>query len=149
MKSQDRPSAAQATRAGQDVIAAIGRLRRAILHVASDETLSAAQTSVIALLGKNGAATASALAGIEGVRPQSMTTTLAALDGMGFIDRHADPNDGRRQIITLSRAGEAQFNGARSARHAWVTEQIRTTLTPEETRTLVAAAELMQRLARS
>jgi DNA-binding MarR family transcriptional regulator len=59
-----------ATRAGQDIISMIGRLRRRIREVSTSDDLSPAQTSVLVLLGKNGAATASALATAEGVRPQ-------------------------------------------------------------------------------
>ncbi|GAA3207921.1 hypothetical protein GCM10020256_04010 [Streptomyces thermocoprophilus] len=47
--------------------------------------------SALTLIGKHGAATASALASAEGVRPQSMATTLAALRQQGLIERGPDP----------------------------------------------------------
>jgi DNA-binding MarR family transcriptional regulator len=135
-----------ATRAGQDIISMIGRLRRRIREVSTSDDLSPAQTSVLVLLGKNGAATASALATAEGVRPQSMATTLTALERQGLIQRHADPHDGRRQLVTLTAEGEAVFNGNRAARQEWLISRIRHTLTPAETRTLIEAAALLDRL---
>jgi len=138
----------EAMRAGQDVIAALERVRRAVRAIASDDALSGPQMSALTLLGKNGAATTTALAAIEGVRSQSMSTTLAALEQKGLIERHADPNDGRRQIITLSAAGEAVFRDGRSARHAWLSTRIHSDLTVEQTQLLIEAAALLERLVR-
>jgi DNA-binding MarR family transcriptional regulator len=140
---------ALATRAGQDTVAAVGRLRRRIREVASPEDLTPPQISAVALLGRTGAATASALATAEGVRPQSMATTLAALDERGLVQRHPDPSDGRRVLVTLTAAGEAVFRGHRSARHAWLIETIRRELTPDEARTLIDAAALLDRITSS
>ena len=79
-----------ATRAAQDLVGAIGRLRRRMREVATDDQLTPPQTSVLTLLGKDGPATASALAAAEGIRPQSMAATLAALDERG-LDRSDPP----------------------------------------------------------
>lgn len=136
-------------RAGQDIIAAIGRVRRRVREVSTSDDLSAAQTAVLGLLGKNGAATASALATAERVRPQSMATTLAALEQKGLITRHADPNDGRRLLVTLTKAGEARFNGGRAARHEWLIGRIDELFDAAEIQTLIAAAALLDRLTES
>jgi DNA-binding MarR family transcriptional regulator len=75
-----------------------------------------------------------------------MATTLTALERQGLIQRHADPHDGRRQLVTLTAEGEAVFNGNRAARQEWLISRIRHTLTPAETRTLIEAAALLDRL---
>ncbi|WP_375492170.1 MarR family winged helix-turn-helix transcriptional regulator [uncultured Jatrophihabitans sp.] len=139
---------ADAVRAGQDLVSAIGRIRRRLREVATDDHLTPSQTSVLVLLAKNGAASASALAAVENVRPQSMAAILAALDDKGLIQRHADPHDGRRQLVTLTRTGAATFRGTRSARHAWLATRIQDELTADEIRTLIDAAALVERLAR-
>ena len=76
-----------------------------------------------------------------------MATTLAALERQGLIERHADPHDGRRQVVTLSAAGKAAFHGSRTARNDWLTQRIRSTLSPDETQLLIDAAALIERLA--
>lgn len=91
-----------AARAARDLTVVFNRLRRRLRSVAEDEDLTPPQVSALTLVGKHGAATASALASAEGVRPQSMATTLAALDRAGLIHRNPDPEDGRRQLITLT-----------------------------------------------
>ncbi|WP_372346548.1 MarR family transcriptional regulator [Streptomyces sp. KL116D] len=47
-------------------------------------------------------ASASDLAAIEGVRPQSMAKTVIALEQAGIDRRSQDPDDGRRQLVALT-----------------------------------------------
>ena len=83
-----------AVQAARDLRVVFSRLRRRIREVAQDADLTPSQESALSLAGKHGAATASALAAAEGVRPQSMATTLAALEQHGLIRRTPDPDDG-------------------------------------------------------
>jgi DNA-binding MarR family transcriptional regulator len=101
---------------------------------------------VLGVLAKAGPATASGLAATEGVRPQSMAATLAALEGRGLVRRQADPSDGRRQLVTLTRPGQDWFNGHRAARQEWLVRAVAEQLTEAERRTLIKAAALMQRV---
>jgi hypothetical protein len=80
-RTASRPPDA-ATRAGQDIISTIGRLRRRIREVSTTDDLRPAQTSVLVLLGKNGAATASALAAAEG-GAAAITVVDRSLAGVG------------------------------------------------------------------
>lgn len=40
------------------------------------------------------------IAAPEGVRPQSTATTIGSLSRLGLVERHADPEDGRKQRVT-------------------------------------------------
>ncbi|GAB7110064.1 MarR family transcriptional regulator [Streptomyces phaeofaciens JCM 4814] len=138
-----------ATRAARDLRVVFSRLRRRIREVAREEdegVLTPSQESALTLVGKHGAATASALASAEGVRPQSMAATLAALDQHGLIRRAPDPADGRRQLVTLTDTGRARIEGNRQAREEWLARAFQDRFTEDERRTVLTALELLERL---
>ncbi|WP_406431633.1 MarR family transcriptional regulator [Streptomyces sp. NBC_00631] len=137
-----------ATRAARDLRVMFSRMRRRIREVAQDTDLTPSQESALTLVSKHGAATASALAAAEGVRPQSMAATLAALDQHGLIRRSPDPTDGRRQLVTLTEAGQARVEGNRQARDEWLARAFQDRYTEDERRTLLTAIELLERLSR-
>lgn len=137
-----------AARAAQDLRVAFSLLRRRIREVSAKQDLTPSQVSALTLVSKSGAATASALAATEGVRPQSMAATLAALDGYGLIQRNPDPGDGRRQLVTLTEAGRERVEGTREARSAWLAHAFEERCTEEERQTVIAAMALLERLTR-
>lgn len=123
------------------------RVIRRLREVSTEGELSAAQASVLARIGKGEAANAARLAEVEGVRPQSMATTIASLEDLGLIERMSDPDDGRRRIVALTDAGRDAEAGNRVARHGWLSEVIEERCTDDECRTLRDAAALLERLA--
>ncbi|WP_234538008.1 MarR family winged helix-turn-helix transcriptional regulator [Streptomyces shenzhenensis] len=135
-----------AIRTARDLRVMFSRMRRRIREVAQDADLTPSQESALTLVSKHGAATASALAAAEGVRPQSMAATLAALDQQGLIRRSPDPTDGRRQLVTLTEAGQARVAGNRQARDEWLARAFQERYTEDERRTLRTAIELLERL---
>lgn len=137
-----------ATRTARDLRVAFSRLRRRIREVAQDADLTPSQESALTLVAKHGAATASALASAEGVRPQSMATTLAGLDQHGLIRRSPDPTDGRRQLVTLTEAGQARVEGNRQVRDEWLARAFEERYTEDERQTMLTAFELLERLSR-
>ncbi|MFE1858953.1 MarR family winged helix-turn-helix transcriptional regulator [Streptomyces anandii] len=137
-----------AARAARDLRVVFSRLRRRIREVAQDEDLTPSQVSALTLVGKHGAATASALAAAEGVRPQSMATTLSALEQHGLIRRRPDPDDGRRQLVTLTETGRERIEDNRQVRAEWLARALEDRFTEAERRTLLEALALMDRLTR-
>lgn len=138
-----------ALRASNDLRVAVGRLRRRMREAASGDELSTAQVSVLARLSKGEANSASALATLEGVRPQSMATTLAGLEDLGLVARTADPADGRRQIVTLTAAGTERDDGLREQRVEWLARTMHEQLTDAERRTIIEAAAIIERMVRA
>ncbi|MEU6367137.1 MarR family transcriptional regulator [Streptomyces sp. NPDC046931] len=137
-----------AARAARDLRVLFSRLRRRIREVAGDEDLTPSQVSALTLVGKGGAATASTLASAEGVRPQSMAATLAVLERHGLIRRSPDPDDGRRQLVTLTDAGRDRVEGDREARQEWLARALQDRYTADERRTVLEALSLLERLTR-
>ncbi|MFJ8330335.1 MarR family winged helix-turn-helix transcriptional regulator [Streptomyces sp. NPDC094437] len=137
-----------AARAAQDLRVVFSRLRRRLREVAEDDALTPPQVSALTLVGKHGAATASALATAEGVRPQSMATTLTALDRHGLIRRNPDPDDGRRQLVTLTDAGRLRIEGDQQAREEWLTRALQDRYTEEERGAVLDGLALLERLTR-
>ncbi|WP_327399315.1 MarR family transcriptional regulator [Streptomyces sp. NBC_01288] len=135
-----------AARSARDLRVVFSRLRRRLREVAADEDLTPSQESALTLVGKHGAATASALASAEGVRPQSMAATLAALDQHGLIRRSPDPEDGRRQLVTLTEAGRARIEDNRQVREEWLARAFEDRYTETERRTILDALTLLERL---
>ncbi|MCX5387105.1 MarR family winged helix-turn-helix transcriptional regulator [Streptomyces sp. NBC_00083] len=138
---------ASAVRVARDLRVVFSRLRRRLREVADVQDLTPSQVSALTLIDKGGAASASALAATEGVRPQSMAATLAALDQQGLIQRSPDPEDGRRQLVTLTEAGRERAEGNRQARAEWLTQAFQERYTQDERATIAEAMTLLERLA--
>ncbi|MFJ4923495.1 MarR family winged helix-turn-helix transcriptional regulator [Streptomyces sp. NPDC088725] len=135
-----------AARAARDLRVVVGRVRRRAKEVSGNDELTPSQTSVVSRLARAGAASASGLAAAEGVRPQSMAAILAALDERGLIRRRPDPDDGRRQLVSLSEAGRELHQGGRQAREEWLTRSLQDLYTESERRTINEALALLERL---
>lgn len=111
-----------------------------------DRQIPQPQFNVLSALMRQGAATTSQLAVLEGVRPQSMAHTVKQLLDAGLVDRTADPADGRQMLIEISAAGRTSMVEFRLTADAWVDDAIATRLTPAERRALQEGIALMKRL---
>src|SRR5260370_27813968 len=109
-----------AVAAARDLRVMFSRLRRQLRDVATADDLTPSQTAVLIRLIKDGPASTSQLAGAERVRPQSMATTLTGLDRHGLIARTPDPQDRRRQLITLTVLGRRHADNDRKPRDEWL-----------------------------
>ena len=138
--------AESASAAARDLRVVVGRLRRQLRGLATDGDLTPSQTAVLTRLWKEGASSASALAGAERVRPQSMATIVAALEQRGLIERTPDPEDGRRQVISLTKAGRRRAESDRQVREEWLARAIHERYSESERHTILDALSLLERL---
>jgi DNA-binding MarR family transcriptional regulator len=135
-----------AVSAAHDVRTVVGRLRRRIRAAADTGDISLTQASVLARLIDNDGLSVSDLAGIEGMRHQSMASTVAALEGPKLVERRRDPGDGRRMLIALTAEGRRRAEEARQARGEWLADQLQKKCTEEERRTVITAMSVLERL---
>jgi DNA-binding MarR family transcriptional regulator len=135
-----------AVSAARDLRVVFSRLRRQLRSVATGGGLTPSQTAVLTRLWKDGSSSTSALAVAEQVRPQSMATILGALDQHGLIRRAPDPDDGRRQIISLTTAGRRRAESDRQVREEWLARAIQERYSERERRVINDALSLLQRL---
>jgi DNA-binding MarR family transcriptional regulator len=129
-----------------DFVQAISLLVRRIRAAASTHELSFTESSVLGRLAKDGPSTIAALARAEAVRPQSMGTTVAALEEMGLVERTPHPTDGRQMNIALTAKGVAVRESQKDAKLAWFVQAV-SQLSPEERQTLFEAGKILNRLA--
>jgi DNA-binding MarR family transcriptional regulator len=123
-----------------------GKLKRKLRAQASAGDLTPSQIAVLVRLDRAGPTTGSALARLEGVRPQSMGATVASLEEMGLIKGAPDPDDGRQTILSLTPKCETMIRTGRAARHEWLLRAINSKLTPQEQAQLRAALGLLNRI---
>jgi DNA-binding MarR family transcriptional regulator len=131
------------------LLVSVGLLRRRLRQVPIEGELTLPQSAALARLDRAGPTTASALAKIEQISPQSMGATLAGLEALGLVGRQPDPADGRRVVLSVTGAGLEVLRHRRDARTAHLAQALSSGFTAEERAKLMAAAPLLERLAQS
>jgi DNA-binding MarR family transcriptional regulator len=129
-----------------DLSQAIGLLVRRVRAAAAGHELSLTESAVLARLAKDGPATTADLARAESMKPQSMGTTIAALEDIGLVERKPHPTDGRQVNIELTAKGIAVRKSAKDAKRTWLAHAI-AQLDESERETLFKAGEIIRRLA--
>lgn len=127
----------------------VGMLVRRLRLVPAPGELTMPESSALARLDRGGPATASALARIEQISPQSMGATLSGLEARGFIERQPDPQDGRRIVLSLSDAGLRALRDKRNAKTERLAQVLSSGFTETELKQLREAVPLIERLAQS
>lgn len=125
----------------------VGRLKRRLREHGSLGDLTPSQVAVIVHLERQGPATVTALARLEGMRPQSMGAIIAALQADGLIEGRPDPQDGRQTILSITDSCREQVRIGRAARQDWLARNLQAKLTTTEQERLRDAVELLKRLA--
>jgi len=129
-----------------DLMQSIGVLLRRARAASGSNELSLTEAYVMGRLAKDGPATTAELARAEGMKPQSMGTTIAALEEMGMVERKPHPTDRRQVNIGLTAKGAAVRKSARDAKQTWLMQSI-SQLDESERETLFQAGEIIKRLA--
>jgi DNA-binding MarR family transcriptional regulator len=124
----------------------LSRLKRRLREQGGRGDLTPSQISVLLRIEKDGAATVSGLARAEGMRPQSMSSIVTSLQDAGLVSGIADPNDGRKTLMSLSKKCEKLLREGRAARQDWLTAIILQKLSALEQQQLSTTLELLGRL---
>lgn len=124
----------------------LGPLLRKLRQYSEQQALTMAQMAVIIRLEKDGPETLSGLARAEGMRPPSMSAVVAPLQEMGYVTKAADPRDGRKMLLSLTKACKKAIEAERAARQDWLTQAIHQKLSPQEQKKVSAVVHLLARL---
>jgi len=128
-----------------DFAQTIGRLVRQMRAAAAQHELSLTEIAVLGRLGRHGPATTAELARAEGMRPQSMSAAVAALEERGLVERKPHPSDGRQVNLALTEKGAALRSSAKDLKRAWLA-QATSGLDEEERQALARAGDILKRL---
>ena len=124
---------------------AIGLLVRRVRAAAASHELSLTESAVMTRLDKEGPATTAELARAEGMKPQSMGATVAALEEMGMVERKPHPTDGRQILFVLTTHGLDELHRRRAIKREWMVDAL-AKFEPAEVEALAAAIPLIRRL---
>jgi len=108
--------------------------------------LSWTQMAVLRRLDTEGAATTADLARAEGMKPQSMGATIAALEAMGLVERKPHPTDGRQVHIEPTAKATAIRKSAKDAKLTWLMQAV-AKLGPADRKNLPSVTDMIKRLA--
>jgi DNA-binding MarR family transcriptional regulator len=123
------------------------KLKRRLQEQADAGDFTNTQKSVLLRLERDGPATVSMLARAEGVRPQSMRITVAALEAAGAVRGKPDPKDGRQTFLSLTPSFLKIVRTGRAAREDWLVRALQGQLAAREQEQLAAAVKLLGKLA--
>lgn len=136
----------EATLIRQQVMEMARRLRR---EADSDEE-TWSRLLLLGAIDRHGEeATPGALAAAEGLRTSNLAKALKELEADGYLSRRPDDVDRRRVRVALTAKGRASLDEVRGRRDRWLAAALNANLSDTERATLVAAGELLSKLARA
>ena len=122
------------------------RLGRRLRLERDTDDLTLNQFAVLGTLHRSGPLSVGELAGIESVKPPSMTRTVACLEEAGLVTRRPHPTDGRQVVVELTDDAIIVMEADRRHRDAWLAQQL-DALEPDELELLHRVAPLLERIA--
>src|SRR5579863_8331743 len=147
IKTSQMPESLSLTALAGELRVTIGKLVRRAREQADAGDFTNSQKSVLLRLERDGPATVSMLARAEGVRPQSMRITVAALEAAGAVRGKSDPKDRRQTFLSLTPSFARILKTGRAAKEDWLIRALKAQLAPGEREQLAAAAKLLGKLA--
>ena len=141
----DAPATTEIEALVRDLLQSTGLLRRRLRAEANRDELSWSQSAAMGRIAREGPATTAGLARAEGVKPQSMGATLAALERDGLVARAAHPSDGRQFLFDLTDRGRAARDEQLSIKRAWLSQAL-ADLDAAERDALAVALAVIRRL---
>lgn len=138
-------SAADRLAVAEEFAALVWRAGRWIRSAStSSQELSASQTALLAHLAAEGPQAGADLARWEGVTPQAVASTLAALHEQGFADRIESPADERRRPSVITAEGRAVLDRVSRRRAEAVHEGLLADLTDDELAALATGVQAVR-----
>lgn len=125
----------------------LGRLARRLRQRPLSGQLTQPESSALSLVTRDNAMTVADLARAEDVRPQSMGAVVGSLERRGLLKRQRDRTDGRRVLITVTKAGREAIEKGRTPRGDQLADGLASGFTDDELELIIAAAPLLGRLA--
>jgi DNA-binding MarR family transcriptional regulator len=124
----------------------VTRLARRLRVERMDHGVPLSGLSVLAHLLRSGTLTATALAALEHVQPQSITRILNDLETGGLIVREPDESDRRQLRLDITSEGRALLMEDARRQDAWLAGVLMADLTEAEQGVLRIAAQLLDRI---
>jgi DNA-binding MarR family transcriptional regulator len=123
----------------------ITRLARRLRREAASGDVSPSQLATLATIECHGPLPLGELAARERVQPPTMTRIVAALEDAGLATRQVDESDRRVARITITPAGRKFLSRHRGRKDLFLADRLEK-LTPRETKVLVDALPILERL---
>jgi DNA-binding MarR family transcriptional regulator len=98
----------------------VGWLRRS--RTATD--VSATSLSLLDRLDSGGDHRVTELAALEGISQPAATSLVNRLEGRDWVERSADPSDGRASLVTITEAGRTRLREHRDERSLRIAERL-------------------------
>jgi DNA-binding MarR family transcriptional regulator len=128
------------------VYVALGRVSRSLRRDSAEMPISLGLLSALFTLTKEGPLRPGELAAREGIAAPSMTKTVTALESGGYVERTADPVDGRAWLIRATAAGRKLVESTQEQKLHGLARRIEA-LEPEQVTALMAALPALEALA--
>ena len=125
-------------------------MRRQLRLIRAEHGVSAAKLGLLARLERAGRPmTASDLAPLQRLQPQSLTRLITDLETRGLIRRRRHDDDRRQFLIEITPEGHDLLAQDAQLQSVWLSEAMARSLTPAERGMLTVAAQLLEVLARA
>ncbi|MFI5780925.1 MarR family winged helix-turn-helix transcriptional regulator [Nocardia sp. NPDC051570] len=116
MFQQERARSAEQLAEAADLYLALGRITRLLRRSGDIGSLSPGSAAALATLVRGGPLRLGDLAAAERVTPPTMSRIVSGLEKSGYLERTADPVDGRAQLLVATDTALDLVNGVTSAR---------------------------------